>query len=177
MGSPLSCSSLALLRLACYGLIVSGYRVPVKRAVFRQGRIRSRFRFRRNMISRDGRGKRSHNIPGYCCRLAGHAVSLSRAVFHLPTRARHGVPLQYNRRFQDRGPHWRQTLTLDNGIEFRLHEQVSQATGIQIYFAHPCAIYEWGRNDNTNGLLRQYLPKSTDLRDVPLKNSRRSFMI
>ena len=71
------------------------------------------------------------------------------------------------RLLQSLPPHWRQTLTLDNGIEFRLHEQVSQATGIQIYFAHPCAIYERGRNDNTNGLLRQYLPKSTDVRDIP----------
>ncbi|HOQ90145.1 MAG TPA: hypothetical protein PLX03_08410 [Candidatus Hydrogenedentes bacterium] len=80
------------------------------------------------------------------------------------------------RLLQSLRPHWRQILTLDNGIECRLHERASQVTGIKIYFVHPCAIYEWGRNDNTNGLLRQYLPKSTDLRDVPLKNSRRSFM-
>ena len=80
------------------------------------------------------------------------------------------------RLLQSPPPHWRQTLTLDNGIEFRLHEQVSQATGIQIYFAHPYAAYERERNENTNGLIRQYLPKSTDFRDIPRKNSRRSFM-
>ena len=63
-------------------------------------------------------------------------------------------------------PHWRQTLILDNGIAFRLHEQVHQATGIQIYFAHPCAACERGRNEHTNGLIRQDLPQSTDFRYI-----------
>jgi len=71
------------------------------------------------------------------------------------------------RLLQSLPPPWRQRLHLDNGIECRLHERASQVTGIKIYFVHPCAIYEWGRNENTNGLIRQYLPKSTDFRNIP----------
>ena len=63
-------------------------------------------------------------------------------------------------------PPWRQTLTLDNGVAFRLHEQVRQATGIPICFAYPCAACERGRNEHTNSLIRQYLPKSTDFRYI-----------
>jgi IS30 family transposase len=63
-------------------------------------------------------------------------------------------------------PPWRQTLTLDNGVAFRLHEQVRQATGIPICFAHPCAACERGHNEHTNGLTRQYLPQSTGSRYI-----------
>jgi len=73
------------------------------------------------------------------------------------------------RLLQSLPPHWRQTLPLDNGIAFRLHEQVHQATGIQICFAHPCAACERGRNEHTNGLIRSYLPKSTDFRKISPK--------
>ena len=54
------------------------------------------------------------------------------------------------------------TLTLDNGREFAHHEKVSEALGINIFFAKPYHSWERGANENTNGLYRQYIPKRTD---------------
>jgi len=51
------------------------------------------------------------------------------------------------------------TITLDNGREFCAHEQVTEATGVEIYFAKPYRSWERGLNENTNGLIRQYVPK------------------
>jgi IS30 family transposase len=54
------------------------------------------------------------------------------------------------------------TVTFDNGQEFAEHEQLSAATDIDVYFAHPYAAWERGTNEHTNGLVRQYTPKGTD---------------
>jgi transposase, IS30 family len=59
------------------------------------------------------------------------------------------------------------TITFDNGKEFCEHEAIAKALGARIYFAHPYAAWERGLNENTNGLLRQYFPKGTDLAQVP----------
>lgn len=56
----------------------------------------------------------------------------------------------------------RQTLTLDNGTEFSDWERLEKQTGMTIYFAYPYHSWERGTNENTNGLLRQYFPKSMD---------------
>lgn len=58
---------------------------------------------------------------------------------------------------------FRKTLTVDNGHEFAGHENVSKATGVKIFFAHPYHSWERGTNENTNGLVRQYLPRSIRL--------------
>lgn len=58
------------------------------------------------------------------------------------------------------------TITADNGKEFAWHEQIAEQLGTKFYFAHPYHSWERGLNENTNGLLRQYFPKGTDLKQV-----------
>ena len=55
------------------------------------------------------------------------------------------------------------TITADNGGEFHGYRSIEQALETSVYFAQPHHAWERGTNENTNGLLRQYLPKGTDL--------------
>jgi len=63
----------------------------------------------------------------------------------------------------------RKTLTLDNGKEFAEHEQLATATALHVYFAKPYCAWQRGTNENTNGLLRQFFPKGSDMAHVPVK--------
>jgi len=86
--------------------------------------------------------------------------SRSAADFHMASKkAFHSIP----RRF-------RLTMTHDNGKEISSHMEITKAIGIKIYCANPYASWERGTNEGTNGLLRQFFPKSTDFSSVTQKD-------
>jgi IS30 family transposase len=71
--------------------------------------------------------------------------------------------LKLIRRFERKhGPIFR-TMTADNGTEFHSHLAIERKTGVRFYFATPYHSWERGTNENTNGLIRQYLPKRASM--------------
>lgn len=64
------------------------------------------------------------------------------------------------------------TITCDNGKEFAAHEEIAEALDAAVYFAHPYASWERGTNENTNGLIRQYIPKDTNFKELSVEDMR-----
>lgn len=65
-----------------------------------------------------------------------------------------------------RHPHLFRTITADNGTEFHGYADIERATNVRFYFATPHHAWERGTNENTNGLIRQYLPKGMNMANL-----------
>ena len=96
-----------------------------------------------------GTGMRQKNGPA----LAGHGAEAVRDAIA--------------KSIQDLPKHMRKSLTWDQGAEMAQHEKLKSDTGIDVYFCDPQSPWQRGSNENTNGLLRQYFPKGTDLSQHP----------
>lgn len=58
------------------------------------------------------------------------------------------------------------TITSDNGKEFAEHKNIAEKLGVDFFFAHPYHSWERGANENTNGLIRQYIPKGSSFENL-----------
>jgi len=87
----------------------------------------------------------------------------------LPSKHAEGVADGAIEALLDMPKSWLRTITYDNGREFCSHEKVAKALGVKSFFADPYASQQRGKNENTNGLLRQYLPKKTSFKDLTLE--------
>ena len=60
----------------------------------------------------------------------------------------------------------KKSFTVDNGKEFAAHKELSDATGMKVYFCDPYSPWQRGTNENTNGLLRQFFPKGSSFANI-----------
>nr|WP_269457422.1 IS30 family transposase [Microbacterium pygmaeum] len=84
-------------------------------------------------------------------------------LLHLPAHNSLELHAALVRAFGQLPPPLRRTLTRDQGTEMARHLDITADTGARIYFCDAASPWQRGSNENANGLLRQYFPKSTDL--------------
>jgi len=90
-------------------------------------------------------------------------------ILKLKSKKANEVAKEFSKILNKLNPIFKKTMTYDNGIEMARHEKITQNTGMKIYFAHPYSSWERGTNENTNGLIRRYLPKGTDFNKIDEK--------
>ena len=90
-------------------------------------------------------------------------------IIKLKARNSKEVAKMFSKILNKLNPLFKKTMTYDNGVEMARHERITQNTGMKIYFAHPYSSWERGTNENTNGLIRRYLPKGTDFNLIDKK--------
>lgn len=107
---------------------------------------------RGTVVSRSGIGTIVERTTGYL------------TLVHLPDGCRaEPVAEAVAQAMIDYPPFFAKTITWDRGTEMHSHAKITEATGINVYFADPHSPWQRPSNENTNGLLRQYFPKGTDL--------------
>ena len=82
---------------------------------------------------------------------------------HLKNKEAETVRKAFEAEFKKLPKLMRKSLTYDNGTEMAQHKLLTKTTKMKVYFAHPYSPWERPTNENTNGLLRDYFPKGTDL--------------
>ena len=107
----------------------------------------------------------SVSYRGHSQRLATQVERKSRLLIVLRPRtneAKERASL-INRRFSRLPAGARRTITFDNGLEFADHKRVTATIGTKVYFAKPYSSWQRGSNEHVNGILRRYLPRTTNL--------------
>ena len=105
------------------------------------------------------KGAANRSAVGTLVERSSRLVMLARMVGSTAQAALEGFTEALNRVHEP----MRKTLTYDQGKEMSRHRELTEQTGVKVYFADPHSPWQRGSNENTNGLLRQYLPKGTDL--------------
>ncbi len=89
-------------------------------------------------------------------------------IVKLESKKANEVAKEFSKILNKLNPVFKKSMTYDNGIEMARHEKITKKTGMKIYFAHPYSSWERGTNENTNGLIRRYLPKGTNFNEITL---------
>jgi transposase, IS30 family len=105
------------------------------------------------------------NRTGYLVTLverkSGYAL-----IGHIPKATKVNFRLKVEELLAPLPKHLKRSLTLDNGREMNDYEELERHTKMPVYFAHPYHSWERGSNENFNGLLRQFFPKSKELNSI-----------
>lgn len=87
-------------------------------------------------------------------------------IIKIPNRKSKTVTEEFARYLLKHPQYLRKSMTYDNGLEMANHKWLTKKTRMDIYFAHPYSSWERGTNENTNGLIRRFLPKGTDFNEI-----------